>query len=395
MKTEPHSAIAQSPGGFPGFMLQEEEISILDEARVLLGKRNLICLVTGIATLVAAFVAFLLPPMYSGEAVIVPPQQTQSAATSMMGQFGGLTNLGVAGFGWRNPADLYVGILKSRTILDAVIGSYRLQSVYGDSRLSDTRKHLLKRTTFTNGRDLLIHIRVDDHDPQRAADLANAYVDQLHAQNSRLALTEASQRRLLFEQQLAQEKDALADSETALKNAELTTGLVLPAGQAEALIRSGAQYRAEITSKELQLQAMRSYATDQNPRVQVLERQLATLQARLKAIEATGERSGGMEVPAAKLPAASLMYLRSLRDVKYHEALYEFLAKQYEAARIDEAKSAPLIQIVDRAVRPDKRSGPPRLLIVVGTGVCAALLICGYVLFNRFLESRSRQNRST
>ena len=367
----------------------EPEISLLDLLSVLLRHKRLIIGSTLAAAVVSAIVVCLLPPWYTAEATIMPPQQQQSSLSALAsGALGGLAGSSMASsLGLKNPADLYIGILGSRTIADDIIGAFRLQETYDKKVQSDTRKVLAKHASFTAGKDSLIKISVEDHDPKRAAALANAFVDELYKQNSRLALTDASQRRLFFEEQLAKEKDALAEAEIALKNTQQSTGLFAPAGQAEALIRAAAQLRAEIASREVQLQAMRSYATDQNPQVQVLEQEIKALRAQLAGLEAQRGGSGlKFEPSVSKLPEQSLEYIRKLRDLKYHETLYELLAKQYEAARIDEAKQAPVIQVVDRAVVPDRKSWPPRAVLLAVFALLGLLLSSAGVLIAQSLK---------
>jgi tyrosine-protein kinase Etk/Wzc len=364
----------------------EAEISLLDLLGVLGRRKRLIGAVTVLAMGVTAAAVLLIPPSYTAEAVILPPQPEQSSQAMMLGSLAGLGGLsGLAGGAssglWRNPVDLYIGVLKSRTIADSLIAKYRLGEVYGRPSLSDARKALARHTEISTGKDSLIRIQVDDHDRTRAAALANAYVDELHGQNSRLALTSASQRRLFFEQQLAQEKNSLADAEVASRNAQQGSGLVLPQGQGEALIRSIAQLRAEIAGRQVQLQSMQAYAAAGNPQLQMLAREIAALRGELAKLDSGA--SEGMAVPARKLPEAGLEFVRRLRDVKYHEALFEILSRQYEAARIDEAKLAPLVQVIDAAVVPDRKSWPPRTLFTLGAGCLAALAACAFVLVRR------------
>jgi uncharacterized protein involved in exopolysaccharide biosynthesis len=184
---------------------------------------------------------------------------------------------------------------------------------------------------------------------------------------------------------LAAEKTALAEAEVALRKNQESSGLVLPAGQGEALIQSTARLRAELASREVELQAMRSFATDQNPRIELLQTEMSTLRDQIHKLEASGG-SEGIQVPASRLPAAGLEYVRKLRDVKYHETLLELLARQYEGAYIDEAKSAPLIQIVDRAVVPDKKSWPPRALLVAAAALMFLFLTSVVVLAQHYLR---------
>jgi uncharacterized protein involved in exopolysaccharide biosynthesis len=360
-------------------MYREEstEISFTELASLLSARRRFIFWTVLATALVSAAIALLIPAEYTSEAVILTPQQPQpslSAMAQLAGAGGSLSGLSLlSGFGLRNPSDLYVGILESRTIADALITRFSLKQVYGVKYMQRARKHLARRTNIKAGKDTLIRIEVEDRDPKRAAQLANAYVEELSKRNTTVALTEASQRRLFFEGQLANERELLARSEIALRDTEQVTGLVVPSGQAEALIRSTAQLNAEILGKEAQLAGMRTYVADENPRFQTIRRELATLRSELANLESGEHIAGTPEVPVGKLPQAGLEYLRKYRDLKYHESLYEALAKQYEAARLDEAKAAPLIQVIDSAVVPEKKSWPPRLLIVSISSVLAAL----------------------
>jgi tyrosine-protein kinase Etk/Wzc len=362
------------------------EISFAAILSVLRRRRKVIVITALGVAAAATATALMIPPKYTAESVILTPQQGQPSLSALAqvagtGSAMGLPGLSLlSGFGIRNPSDLYVGILGSRTIADALIAKYEIQKAYHDDSLYATRKHLAQNTTIRAGKDTLIRINVSDRDPKRAADLANGYVAELSLQNSTLALTEASQRRLFFEQQLVREKDLLANAEVALRNTEQSTGLIVPTGQYEALIRSASLLRAEILSREAQLAGLKTYAADENPRLQAITRELATFRAELAKLERGNHVAGSPEVPVGALPQAGLEYIRKFRDVKYHEALFEALSKQLEAARLDEAKASSVIQIVDLAVTPEKKSWPPRTLIVLGSTALAVLLSAMYVL---------------
>lgn len=335
------------------------------------------------ATAVTAAVVFLIPVRYTAEAVILPPQPEASAQGMLMSAASGALGLGMLAGGagaaglLRTPGDLYVGLLKSRTVSDSIISRFHLQRLYDEDTMVDTRKHLDRRITIAVAKDMLIHIRVEDRDPQRAADMANAYVDALYRDNTRLALTAAAQRRLFFEQQLDTEKEALAKAEAAFKGQQQTSGLINPAGQSAMLLRAAAEVRAEIASREVELRSARLYAGPDNTDVRQIEESVAGLRTQLEKLEGSGGATdGGLLVPARQIPQAGLDYLRKMRDVKYHETLFELLAKQYEAARIDEARQAPLVQVVDRAEPADKKSWPPRALLIGLAAALAALLSC-------------------
>lgn len=368
------------------------EISLLEFAQILLRRKSTIGRVILVAAAITAGIAFLIPPKFAAESIILTPQQTQSSMTAMAQLSGlestaGLSSLALlSGFGFRSPSDLYVGILESRTVADALIQKFNLKAVYHDKDFYSARKQLRRNTTIKAGKDTLIHVRVEDRDPNRAAQLANAYIEELAEQNSRVALTEASARRLFYEKQLVTEKDALADAEIAMKNTQQSTGLVAPTGQAEGLIRALSQLHAEILTRQAQLEAMKTYATDDNPRLQTAKREVGALEAELKKLENGSHPPGSPEVAAGELPEAGLQYLRKLRDFKYHETLFEILSKQYEAARLDEAKSTPHVQVIDRAVPPERKSWPPRTILVLSASIFAACVASFYVLLHERLR---------
>ncbi len=338
-------------------------------------KKEILCAM-GIAGFLAILIAFfILKPSYTAEAVFLPPQSSPGSAASLMaGQLGSLGALGGLG-ALKSPSDIYLGILKSRTIADILIQKFNLQSVYKTKRQSDTETILRKQSKFIAGKDTLITISVVDSDPRRAADLANGYLDALYQQNGRLALTESEQRRLFFEQQLAREKDALADAEVDLKRTEEQTGMIAPTGQAQVAIEAIEQLRAQITSQEVVLSVLQQSATNQNPEIVRSRAGIERLQQQLRKLEddSSQRQPGSVQAPTAKVPELALAYIRKQREVKYHETLFELLARQYESARLDESRDAPLLQIVDRAVVPDKKSGPHRALLLM-TGLILGLI---------------------
>ena len=357
---------------------REASIDVLELVFSLLAHWRRITLITLVFLVVGVVVAFLLRPVYTATALILPPQEQQSSASSLLGPLSALGGGGLASSLLKSPADMYIGILESNTIADDLIHRFHLQAVYRKRTIDDTRKALEKQTDFETKKDGLIHISVTDHDPKRASDLANAFVGELYNMNSTLALTDAAQRRLFFSQQVEQEKTALAKAEDALAATQRKTGIIQLSGQAQILLMNMSQVQAQITSDQVQLEGLLASSTEQNPDVQRLRHEISALQAHLSKMQDDQRRlqPGDTRIPAGRLPSEALDYTRKLRDVKYHETLYDLMSKQYEAARIDEAKSAPLIQVVDHATPPDKKSGPARVLIITGAGFAGFILAC-------------------
>ena len=372
---------------------EEQEIDVLEVMTLVLREKMTVLKFILVAAVLAAVLVFVvMKPMYTAEAIFLPPQNAPGSGMSQLAsQLGSLGAIGSFS-GLKSSGDIYLGILGSRTIADDLIKRFELQRVYKIAKVSDTEKKLKARSSFVAGKDTLIAISVEDHDPHRAADLANAYLDALHEQNGRLALTESSQRRLFFEEQLEREKNALADAEVELKKTQEQTGLIAPFGQAQVEIDAIAQVRAQISSRQIELSALKQAATNQNPEVIRLQTEIDGLEQQLQRLQNdSGPRQSGNVLPAtARVPALALEYVRKLREVKYREILFELIAKQYETARLDESREAPVLQVIDRAVVPDKKSGPPRTLILIGGCLLGAFLGASWVILRGFVGTLQR-----
>lgn len=371
--------IDESPARTASSLGQDEHIDLLDILLVLARDRRRIALITLVCLLLGAAVSFLLlKPTFTATATILPPQQGQSSASALLGQLSSLAGLGGAGGLLKNPADVYVAMIMSRTSADELIDRFHLQSIYKTKTMQDTRKAFKAHVTTDFTKDGVIEIDVKDHDPRRASDLANGLVSELYRLTSSLAITEAAQRRLFFYQQMQDEKTALAAAQEDLRKTQEKTGLIQLSDQAAEIIRNVADLRAQIVSREVELQAMRTYATDQNPDVTRLQQQIDTLQKQLTTLENNQRRMqpGNIQLPTVQVPAAGQEYANKLREVTFHTTLLTLLSKEYEAARIDEAKSVPVIQVVDHAVPPDKKSGPPRALLILAAGLLGLIAAC-------------------
>lgn len=326
------------------------------------------------ALVLATVIAFLIPVRYTASASFIPPNSGMSGASALAGQLSQLSGLGGGLLGSvKNPGDLYIGILKSRLIAANLVKRFQLERVYGVKKESIAEKMLSNHSDFVIGlKDSIITVNVTDKSPERARDMTNAYLEELQNATGSLALTESSQRRLFYEKRLDREKNELADAEVAMKQSQETTGLIAPIGQTAAEIQAIAQLRAQIASRQVALASLLHDETEQNPDVLRVRSEIGSLQAQVSQMEngKAGGPSGAHST--AQVPGLELEYVRKARDVKYHEALFEIIAKQYEAARLDEARDAPL-QILDPATLPDTKSGPPRLFIILGG------LLCGIV----------------
>jgi len=357
------------PDSQPG--AADDEISLLDLLIVLAKHKKLVLGLPFVAAVLAAGISFLMPNIYTGITKILPPQQNQSGAAAMLAQLGGLGGLvgGVAGL--KSPNDLYIGMLKSRTVADNIIQRFDLNTLYDQKYQSNTRKRLENLTTFISGKDGIITIEVDDKDAKRSAELANAYVDELFKLTRVLAVTEASQRRLFFERQFEQARDNLAKAEAAARQGMEKGGLVQVEGQGRAILETTARLRGQITVKEVQIGAMRAFATDRHPDIQLAQKELEVLKHELARTEGT---SSGKPEDQRENKGSGIDSFGLLRNVKYYETIYELLAKQFEIAKIDEAKDSAVVQVMDKAIEPDRKSRPKRLLIALISALAALFI---------------------
>lgn len=344
----------------------DDDIHLVDVLTAFARQKKILFFVPLITGSLAIAAAFMIKPVFSSKAVIFPPQQQSSGVSSMLGQLGGLASAASSFSGLKNPNDLYVAMLQSRTIADKVATHFDLKQKFGAQTADDTRNTLARIVAVENDKAGTITIRVEDENPKFAADLANAYVAELSNLSKTLAVTDASQRRLFFEKQLVLAKDALADAEVELRKLQEKTGMLQLDGQVKGIITNIAQLEATIAAKEVQLNSMRSYATANNPDVMRLQGEIRGYQAQLEKSK-TGEalKNGDISVPSGKIPEIGVEYVRGLRNVKYQEAMFELLSKQYEMAKIDEAKESSIIQILDSAVPAERKSKPRKMIIIL------------------------------
>jgi uncharacterized protein involved in exopolysaccharide biosynthesis len=348
------------PSAMP--MGDEDEISLLDLATALGEEKATLFAIPLITTLVAVVVSLLMTPIFTAKTVVMPPQQQQSGAAAALASLGGLAGLAGlgGGGGLKSQDEMYVAFLGSEGMQNRIIAELKLQERYEAKTLTDARAALKGQVRFASEKKSgLLSIEADDKDPAFAAELANRHVVELRAMLGRLAVTEAQQRRVFYEQQIQQTQDKLALAEVAFRAAKEKSGMQVTSVLAETGVRASAELRGQIASREVQLQAMSRFATAQNPETQRIASELAALRSQLNKTE---QGSGESKAAASPLHQEAV---KSFRDVKVQEAMLEVLIRQYELARVDEAKEGPLIQQVDVAMPPERKSKPKRAVIVL------------------------------
>lgn len=370
-----------------------DSISVIDLMITLARNKKAIIGIPVIVGALSVALSFAMPNVYKGTTKLLPPQQAQSGALALLSQLGGAAGMAAGASGLKNPNDMYVAMLKSTTVADKLIAQFDLKKVYDTDSQEKARKYLDDNTEISSGKDGLITIEVQDKDQKMVARMANAYVEQLIQLTRSLAVTEASQRRVFFEQQLEQAKNNLATAEIQLKGAIDQSGVISVDAESRSVLETGARIKAKISAKEIELNSMRAFVTTTHPDFRRVEEELISLRHQLASLENGSNSSISANADDAKAVGkqTGLQSIKLLRDVKYYQMLYEMLAKQYEVARLDEAKDGSLIQVLDPALEPERKFKPKRSLILV---LSSMIGFFGVVFWTIFREMRDRAMRT-
>jgi tyrosine-protein kinase Etk/Wzc len=384
--TPPHSVIAPGPviaGTDPQSMPpDDDEISFLNLLQVVADNLRLLVLGPLAAGLLALGYSFTIAPTFTATTKFMPPQQ-QSGAAAMLAGFGALGGLAGAVSGIKNPADQYVAFLKSRSVQDALVDRFKLMERYETKFREDARKTLGGNVQISSGKDGLITIDASDRDATFVAQLANAHIEELGKLLNRLAVTEAQQRRLFFEKQLTAAKDNLVKAERALKAGGISSSVLKtsPTAAVEGLAR----LKAGITAQEIKLGAMRGYLSESAPDFKQAQTELAAMRAQMASAEKDDSAAGTAESD----------YITNYRNFKYNETLFELFAKQYEIARVDESREGAVIQVLDIAVTPERKSKPKKAEITLLTTVASGLALLLFIFIRQGLQGAAASTESS
>jgi len=367
----------------------EDEIKLLDFLIAIFKRKWLIVTITFTFIAIAAIVSLLLPEIYKAEVRILPSNKSSSSASAMLGQLTGGLGLDLLGISGGGTGDLYAGMIQGNTVIDGMIDRFDLMRLYDKEYMIDARQELRNNVDVSvDSKSGIVSIIVEDRDPKRAAQMANAFVEELNELTKGLAISEASQRRLFFENQLKEMKNALTTAEVEMQKFQEKTGVLKMEDQAAAVIETIAKLRAQIAAKEVEIRAMKTFAAPSYPELVAAVEALKGMKDQLVKLEAS--RSGyDPLMPTGRMPEVGVEYLRKLRELKYNETLFELIVKQYEMARIDESREAAVIQIVDEAVPPDKRSSPKRGLMVSVAAFVGFMMSVFVIFLLEFIERSS------
>jgi uncharacterized protein involved in exopolysaccharide biosynthesis len=357
----------------------DDETSLLDLLQVVVDNLRLLVLGPLVCGLVALGISFAIPPTFTAKTQFLPPQQQQSSAANMLASLGALGGLAGAATGLKNPADQYIAFMKSVSVQDALIERFNLIEKYDVDLKMDARLELTDNVRIASGKDGLISVSVDDKDPSFAADLANAHVEELRTVLGRLAVTEAQQRRMFFEKQLTQTKENLATADLALKSSGISSS-VLKSSPAMA-VEAVARLKAGISVQEVKLGTMRNYLTESSPDFKQALIELASLKAQLAKAE--------KEEPASKEASD---YVARYREFKYQETMFELFAKQFELAKVDESREGAVIQVLDVAESPQRKTKPKKALIAIIAALISGFTLLIFIFVRNALTNASQED---
>jgi tyrosine-protein kinase Etk/Wzc len=385
----------------------EDEINLLDYLQVLLKHKGTIFKIVLGAVIVSVIVSLLLPKMYTATARILPPAQRSSRLSSLLGEAGGaLGALGSGFLGGQSTSELYVGILKSRTVADALIKKFDLKELYEAKYMASVYKRLAGQTDIQVSRkDQIISVSVEGRDPHRAADMANAYVDALDLINRTVNITEGHRKRVFLENRLKKVQHDLSEAETGLKEFQEKYKLVAIEEQARVSIEGAARIKGEIIAAETELEVLKQFGTERQNEAIMLKSKIAELRNQLAKIERgklgneilkpnkISDKNSGFYLPFNEFPALGMQLARLMREAKVQEKVFELMTTQYELAKIEEARDVNTIQVLDSAIPPDTKSGPKRRLIVILSAFVAFFLAVFLVFSREYVERIKSDDR--
>lgn len=352
-------------------------MTMAELATALKANWRMLTLVPLAAGVLALGISSLIAPTFTANALIMPPQSPQGGAASALASLGSLASLAGGAAGVSTPGDRYVSLMQSVTLTDRVIDHFKLIEAYESKFRVDARRELASNVRIALGKkDGLIAIEVDDRSPQRAADIANHYVVELRRITATLAVTEAQQRRVFFERHLQDSRDKLVQAQQALQASGFNPGALK--AEPKAAAEGYARLKAEATATEVRLQTLRGSLADDTPEVRQQKTALAALRDQLAKAERATDTSGSPD------------YIGKYRDFKYQETLFELYARQFELARVDESREGALIQVVDAATPPEKKTKPKRAVIAVSTTLVVCLLLAVWVVLRQSWRGRDQ-----
>jgi len=362
--------------------------SLLPYMQLLWEQRRLL-LRTGVYALLAStLLALLIPASYESTARLMPPDNQSAsglatAVAAMSGEAGGLTGIASDVLGLKSTSDIFAAILSSRTVQDKLIQQFNLKKLYRDRRMEDTRKDLANHTSISVDRkSQIITVGVTDHDPKRASAMGQAYVEELNRLVAELSTSSARRERIFLEQRLQAVSKDLESAEKEFSQFSSKNTAIDIKEQGKAMVEAAATLQGQLIAAESQLQGLRQIYTDNNVRVRSARARIDELKHQLENIGGKGvdastpysQQADPLYPSIRRLPLLGVTYADLYRRTRVQEAVFESLTKEYELAKVQEVKEIPTVKVLDAPNVPDKKSFPPRILIMfLGTMFACAM----------------------
>lgn len=355
--------------------------------RLLWEQRRLLACLVLYGFLASTLIALLIPARYESTARLMPPDNTQTgglamAAAAISGGAGSLGNIASDVLGIKSTSDIFVGILSSRTVQDKLIQEFDLRKLYGDRRMEDARRDLAARTGISVDRkSQIITITVTDHDPKRAAAMGQAYIEELNRLVADLSTSSARRERMFLEERLKAVNQDLETAEKDFSQFASKNAAIDVKEQGKAMVEAAATLQGQLIAAESELEGLRQIYTDNNVRVRSVRARIDELKHQLDKLggkgesmtEVSGQASDSLYPSIRRLPLLGVTYADLYRRTRVQEAVFETLTKEYELAKVQEAKEIPTVKVLDAANIPEKKSYPPRSLIIfLGTAMAFA-----------------------
>jgi tyrosine-protein kinase Etk/Wzc len=362
----------------------EERISLLDLAVVLMKNRKVILVATAGTLAVSILVSLVLPKWYRARAAILPPE-SMTAQTDVLGimKYAGFQPAMLPTVS--SPSDVYVAIIRSDRVINAVIDSLDLMDAYGYGSMLKTRARVTKHLHVDVTKAGLVEVIYDDKDPERSALVANSFVDQLDFFNREVNVTGARRVREFVENRIVETEKELSGAENDLKEFKETTGAVFISEQAEASIQTAADIFGRIAELEVSMERMRQFATDKSPEIVDIKTQIEALRRKLAEMGYVGsvkdDSSDNRLFPRfSSAPELERRLAELMREVETKRAVYKVLSEQYERAKLQETRDTPTLQVLDWASPPEVRLKPKRR-VIVGVSTALAFFLTSFVAF--------------
>jgi tyrosine-protein kinase Etk/Wzc len=379
--------------------IEQEKIDIFSYLTVLVDYRRFIFLnLVGVCVIVV-IISLLLPNWYRATTTLLPPQRDTlnlGMASSLLGAASGISSSFALPL-MATPSDVYAAILKSRTVTEAVVEKENLMAAYGIHSKEATIKELVSRVSVNVTPEGLITLSYEDRNRNKTADVANCFVQELDRVNRETSTSKAKNARIFIEERLTQTQKDLSLAEDNLRKFQEDNKTLVLDDQMKSAIEKAADLKAEMVTSEIELNVLSKTMSPSHPQIQSLQSKINEIKRQLDRLELGNQNEKPedktiLDVSFSQVPSLSLQLVRLIREVKIQEAVFELLTKQYEQYKIEENKDTPTVQILDRAVPPEKRAKPKRSFLVGISGILSLFASVAFIFGQEYVKKSRKRN---